>query len=139
MTPQLGHRLVGGHHQLHPRALGVDHPCPRGGVSGSARAVDGAVLGVGDIAHQAQGLGTGAAPCQRRLAPAGVVGQGLARVVAGAGNDGLAVVVDRVGSHHPHPRHANLRLQSCSRLPWQVIRYRRAWEEAIRRFLVIGV
>ncbi len=102
---QLGHRLVGRDHQLQPRALGVHQPLPGGGVTGPARAVEGGVLLVGHRALQAQQPGAGAAPQQRRLAPGGVVGQGLARVVVAPGQHGGSVVLDRIGSHDPHPGH----------------------------------
>jgi hypothetical protein len=105
---QLGHGLVGGDDQLHARPAGVHQALARRRVDSTAGAVDGLVLGLGHSTHQAEGSGAGAAPHQRRLAPGGVVGQGLAGVVVGPVQHRVAVVGHRVRTHHPHPRHGLL-------------------------------
>ena len=102
---QLGDGLVSRDHQFQPRALGVHQPLAGGGVTGAAGAVEGGVLLVGHRALQAQQPSAGAAPQQGRLAPGGVVRQGLARVVVAPGQHGGPVVVDRIGSHDLHPGH----------------------------------
>ena len=102
---KLGDGLVGGDHQLHARAGGTDQPVPGGRVTGPAGTEQSLVLVLGHGALEAQGIRSPAAPDQRRLAPGGVVGQRLTGMVVAPGQHGGAVVGDRVGAHHPHPRH----------------------------------
>ena len=71
--PELGHRLVGGDHQLHARPLGRDQSLAGRRVGGPAGAVEGVVGRVVDRADKAEGLGARAAPGERGLAPGGVV------------------------------------------------------------------
>jgi hypothetical protein len=84
----------------------------------------GPVVGEVDLALQAEQHTPRAAPGHRRLAARGVVlDRGGDRVVTAA-RDGVLVIFDRVGPHHPHPRHdtthlTNWKLQSCS--SWFVV------------------
>ena len=115
---ELGHRLVGGDDQLHARPAGGGQPDAGRRVPGAARAVDRLVLRLGHPADQTEANGSRPAPDERRLAPGGVVGEGLAGMVVGPAHHRRLVVGDRVRTHHPHPRHgptppATERLQSC--------------------------
>jgi hypothetical protein len=114
---ELGHALVGGDDQLHPRPAGANQALAGGGVDRPARAVEGGELGLGHRAHQAQGGGARTTPRQRRLASRGVVLQRLAGVIVGPLRGVGEVVGHRIGSHHRHPRHRspNRRLKSSSR------------------------
>ncbi len=103
--PQLGDRLVGGDDQLHARPAGGGQLRAGGRVPGTAGAVDRRVLLLGHPAVQTEPGGSAAAPHQRRLAPGGVVGEGLAGEVVGPAHHRRLVVGDRVRTHHPHPRH----------------------------------
>ena len=70
-------------------------------------AEEGSVVCDVDFAVQAQRSTSRASPGQRSLSARGVVlARGSDRVVTAAG-DGVLVIFDRVGSHHPHPRHAH--------------------------------
>jgi hypothetical protein len=54
---ELGHRLVGGDDELHARAAGADQALACRRVDGAAGAVERLVLGLGDVADQAEGPG----------------------------------------------------------------------------------
>ena len=103
--PELGDRLVRRDDQLHARPLRRGEPCPGYRVMGAAWAEQVLVVLGADVALETEPGRAGAAPRQRGLAPLGVVAEGLALVVVAALDDGLAVVFDRVRSHHPHPGH----------------------------------
>ena len=105
MTPSSATDLWAAMTSSMPGRRVVHQPLAGRRVDGAARAEDGLVLGLGHGAHQAEGSGAGAAPHQRRLAPGGVVRQGLAGVVVGPVQHRVAVVGHRVRTHHPHPRH----------------------------------
>ena len=73
------------------------------GVAWPAGAEERPPVGQVDFAVQAEQGRARATPRHRRLAPGGVVVEGVGhRVVAPAGH-GVLVVGDRVGPHHPHP------------------------------------
>ncbi|MDQ6725607.1 MAG: hypothetical protein M3066_05510 [Actinomycetota bacterium] len=104
--PQLGHRLVGGDDQFHAGTAGAHQALTGGRVHGAPGAVEGVELLRGHGAGQAEGGHPRAAPHQRRLAPGGVVGQGLAGVVVE-----LAPIIAMNAIGHPTRR---LRLQSST-------------------------
>jgi hypothetical protein len=115
---------VRGNHELEARTQAADETPTGTGVMGATDAEHGPVVSEVDLALQAEQPTSGTAPAHRSLASRGVVlGRGGDRVIAAAG-DGVLVIVDRVGSHHPHPRHAhtpsaNWKLQTCS--SWFVV------------------
>jgi hypothetical protein len=74
---------------------------------GATDAEEGPVISEVHLAVQAQRSTSRASPGHRSLSARGVVlAGGSDRVVTAAG-DGVLVIFDRVGSHHPHPRHAH--------------------------------
>ena len=127
---QQRHRLVGGHHQLHPGPFGVYQTGPGGGSSAPPGPKIASYSASLTDPGQAQVRGARAAPNQRCLAPRRVVFKRLAGVVVGSFEDRFPVIVDRVDAHHSHPCHgvassvlgpprrapqgATGRLQSCS-------------------------
>ena len=113
-----GDGLVGRHDELDPGALGGHEPPVLVRVH---RAVwtEQVVIGVViDLTIEAQDDGAGAAPHQRRLTTGPVVVPGQPGMVVAALADVLAVVLNRVDTHHPHPRHPGTRLPQprCNRV-----------------------
>lgn len=115
---QLSDTLVRAHDDLEARAQAAHEAFAGGGMVGAAGAEERPVVGEVDLAVDAERRPAAAAPRHRRLAARGVVVHHRAhRVVATAG-DRVLVVLDRLPTHHPHPRQcaaslSNRRLQSC--------------------------
>jgi hypothetical protein len=107
--PEHRHRLVRRHDQLHPRPTGRGEPCAAMGVTGAAGPEDRLITRVVHHADQAQPVGELAAPFQRGLAAAAVVGQRGTGVVVAAVHHRVAVVVDLVGAHPAEPGHGRSR------------------------------
>ncbi len=84
------------------------HETPAGArVVGTTDAEEGPVISDVHLTGQAEQPAPGASPGHRSLSSRGVVLTGGSDRVVTAAGDGVLVVVDRVGSHHPHPRHAH--------------------------------
>ena len=71
------------------------------------------VLLGGDLTGQAEAGRSPATPRKRRLAPLRVVGQRRARMVVAAVEHRRPVVLHRLGTHHPHPRHRPIIPMGC--------------------------
>jgi hypothetical protein len=99
------YRLVRADNQLHAGPHAVNEALARARVARTAGAEYGPPLGRVDSALEAQPGSAGTAPGHRRLAPRCVVILGVAHRVVLSAQDRPLVVADRVGAHHPHPRH----------------------------------
>ena len=124
---QLGYRLVRGYDQLHARPQAVHEPLAAVGVAGAPGAEDRPPLVEVNFAIQAERGGAGPAPHHGCLTSGGVVVERVADRVVPALEDGVLVVADRLGAHHPHPSqtryhpsqnrlHAHLTTEGCNRV-----------------------
>ena len=112
--PEQCDRLVGGHHELHPRPFGVHQPLPIGRVAGTAGAKDSVVLRLGYRTGEAQVSSSRTAPNKRCLASGRVIIEGRTGVVVGPSEHRFPVVIYGLSAHHPHPGHLPVLLVSVA-------------------------
>ncbi len=98
--------MLRGDHELQAGTKTADDTPAGTGVMGTTDAEDGPVVSEVHLALQTEQPASGASPGHRSFSARGVVlPRGGDRVVSPTG-DGVLVVLDGVGSHHSHPRHA---------------------------------
>jgi hypothetical protein len=146
---QLCYRFVRADNELHPWPHAVHEALAAVRVACATGAEDRPPLGKVDFAVEAKKRCAGTAPGHGSLASRCVVLKDVADRVVLPAKDGPLVIADRVGAHHPHPRHwqapspvnrevnRTFTTERCNRVPNDFV-FLLDGVKAVKQFLVTG-
>jgi hypothetical protein len=117
---QLRYRFVRAYDELHAGSHAVHETLAALGVAGAASAKDRPPLVDVHLAVEAEAGRASAAPSHWRLTSGRVVLESTADGVVAPAQDRAFVVADRVGAHHPHPRHRSAPSPLHRRVNWDL-------------------